>query len=159
MSSRLLSDLTPECEKRARLFLGKCAEKGLPVFVTCTARSYTEQVALYSQGRQPLEEVNTLRALAALYLLKSEEENIVVTWTLVSNHIVHLEDTDATNDKSRAFDIAFLKDGKLVYDIKVVAKKEDLDSWEKLGALGESCGLTWGGRWKKPDRPHFQYTG
>lgn len=31
--------------------------------------------------------------------------------------------------------------------------------WENVGALGESVGLEWGGRWKRPDRPHFQHTG
>jgi peptidoglycan L-alanyl-D-glutamate endopeptidase CwlK len=31
--------------------------------------------------------------------------------------------------------------------------------WEKVGNIGEDCGLEWGGRWKHPDRPHFQHTG
>lgn len=32
--------------------------------------------------------------------------------------------------------------------------------WEKLGKIGESCGLEWGGRWVGfVDKPHFQYTG
>lgn len=31
--------------------------------------------------------------------------------------------------------------------------------WERVGALGEKCGLEWGGRWKHPDIPHFQHTG
>lgn len=26
-----------------------------------------------------------------------------------------------------------------------------------LGPIGESCGLEWGGRWKTPDRPHYQF--
>ena len=31
--------------------------------------------------------------------------------------------------------------------------------WKKLGEIGKSCGLEWGGDWAKfPDRPHFQYT-
>ena len=30
--------------------------------------------------------------------------------------------------------------------------------WEHVGDLGESVGLEWGGRWKHPDRPHFQMT-
>lgn len=30
--------------------------------------------------------------------------------------------------------------------------------WEYIGELGELCGLDWGGRWKHPDRPHFQYS-
>lgn len=28
--------------------------------------------------------------------------------------------------------------------------------WGVIGPIGESVGLTWGGRWAKPDRPHFQ---
>ena len=28
--------------------------------------------------------------------------------------------------------------------------------WKKLGEIGEQLGLAWGGRWKKPDRPHFE---
>lgn len=28
--------------------------------------------------------------------------------------------------------------------------------WQVLGALGESCGLEWGGRWKQQDMAHFQ---
>lgn len=31
--------------------------------------------------------------------------------------------------------------------------------WEQVGTIGEDCGLEWGGRWKRPDRPHFQHTG
>ena len=30
--------------------------------------------------------------------------------------------------------------------------------WDTLGALGESLGLEWGGRWKQRDAPHFQVT-
>lgn len=32
----------------------------------------------------------------------------------------------------------------------------DLKKWKKAGEIGKSLGLTWGGDWKKPDRPHFQ---
>lgn len=54
----------------------------------------------------------------------------------------------------RAFDVAITnhpkdKDKKDLYD----------GPWEKVGDLGELCGLEWGGRWKHPDRPHFQHTG
>lgn len=29
--------------------------------------------------------------------------------------------------------------------------------WSRLGELGESNGLEWGGRWRRPDRPHLEY--
>ena len=31
--------------------------------------------------------------------------------------------------------------------------------WETVGDMGEALGLEWGGRWRHPDRPHFQHTG
>lgn len=34
--------------------------------------------------------------------------------------------------------------------------KPDSELWERLGALGESLGLVWGGRWTMRDCPHFE---
>lgn len=31
--------------------------------------------------------------------------------------------------------------------------------WKHIGEMGELLGFEWGGRWKKPDRPHLQWTG
>lgn len=31
--------------------------------------------------------------------------------------------------------------------------------WAKIGAIGKSVGLEWGGDWQKKDLPHFQLTG
>lgn len=31
--------------------------------------------------------------------------------------------------------------------------------WRKIGVLGETIGLRWGGRWSKPDLGHFEYLG
>jgi peptidoglycan L-alanyl-D-glutamate endopeptidase CwlK len=59
----------------------------------------------------------------------------VVTWTRNSRHI-----------GGNAFDIAFV--GRDPYP-------KNFD-WEILGKIGESCGLKWGGRWRRPDRPHFE---
>lgn len=37
--------------------------------------------------------------------------------------------------------------------------KDDLELWQRVGAIGESVGLEWAGRWKRfPEYPHFQYT-
>lgn len=30
------------------------------------------------------------------------------------------------------------------------------DAWTTIGQIGESMGLTWGGRWASPDEPHFE---
>jgi len=50
----------------------------------------------------------------------------------------------------RAFDICFL-------DSKGNAKWDG--PWDEVGEIGEACGLEWGGRWKKPDKPHFEDRG
>lgn len=40
------------------------------------------------------------------------------------------------------------------------ANQDGQDDWDQLGVIGETFGLGWGGRFKKPapvDKPHFQY--
>jgi len=37
--------------------------------------------------------------------------------------------------------------------------EEGLALWKKLGAIGQSVGLTWGGEWKSFDADHFQLKG
>lgn len=34
---------------------------------------------------------------------------------------------------------------------------EYADLWDRYGELGEQNGLTWGGNWNTPDRPHLEY--
>ncbi len=46
-----------------------------------------------------------------------------------------------------AIDVVFVKDGKAWWN----------GPWNALGAIGEGLGLTWGGRFKLVDRPHFEW--
>lgn len=46
-----------------------------------------------------------------------------------------------------AFDIGVFEGGRYL---------EESPLYEKVGILGESLGLEWGGRWKFKDAPHFQ---
>lgn len=49
-----------------------------------------------------------------------------------------------------AFDFCPVKNGK--------ADWKDLKAFDRIGAVGASLGLEWGGNWKGfKDRPHFQY--
>lgn len=63
----------------------------------------------------------------------------VVTWVVggYSNH-----------NYRRAFDIGVFVNGKYM---------REHPGYNKVGPLGESLGLAWGGRWRKPDRPHFEF--
>jgi peptidoglycan L-alanyl-D-glutamate endopeptidase CwlK len=129
---------------------------GITYLVTCTARTYQEQVALYAQGRQPLEEVNKMRSHAGLPPILAIENKKKVTWTLASKHIVNWEDADASNDKSRAFDIVIVKDGKPTWDIKADVNRNNTPDFKEAGVLGEAVGLVWGGRFSTPDYCHFE---
>lgn len=50
-----------------------------------------------------------------------------------------------------AFDVVPIVNGKAIWD--------NQGMWNKIGTLGKSLGLTWGGDWKSIiDKPHFEYT-
>ena len=50
-----------------------------------------------------------------------------------------------------AFDFVPVVNGKAVWD--------DDHLWEQCGAIGEECGMEWGGDWPRfPDKPHMQNT-
>ena len=52
-----------------------------------------------------------------------------------------------------AFDVAVLKNGKPTWP-------NNIKLWEQIGAIGKSVGpLRWGGDWRSPDYPHFEYRG
>ena len=55
-----------------------------------------------------------------------------------------------------AADVVPLRNGKPVWG----TSGPDGDLWNKIGLIGESCGLEWAGRWKGKLRElaHFQYT-
>ena len=66
---------------------------------------------------------------------------------------------------SLAFDVVPLRLGKPVWgtagngidDDPTDDDKDDLELWQRVGAIGESCGLDWAGRWKRfREFPHFE---
>ena len=113
---RDINELTPTAQKACRLFLKKCEEAGLNIFITETYRSQERQNELYAQGRT--------------------QPGKIVTWTLHSRHT-----------SRRAWDIAV--NGPILYDISVI---------ERAGEIGKQLGITWGGYWDTPDKPHFEVT-
>jgi len=156
MASRDIKDCTPSLQTKIKAFMVAVLRAGIPVIITCTARTVKEQRALYAQGRELLFDVNELRAMAGLPRITDEQNKYKVTWTLASKHIIDLDDSNPDNDLSRAFDIAIAPGGKPVWDLKVDANGDHLPDYEQAGKIGEACGLCWGGRFPKPDRPHFE---
>lgn len=70
-----------------------------------------------------------------LYAQGRTKPGIVVTWTLRSMHMERC-----------AWDISFKSTG---YD--------ELGKFYDAGRIADALGIEWGGNWKTPDRPHFQY--
>jgi len=157
MASRKIEDLTPELQKRYLDFAVKMEAAGIPFMVTCTARTVREQLALYAQGREKLDWVNTLRKRAGMALIGWEENTRKVTWTLQSKHLIDLDDNIPENDKARAFDIAITRlDGQPYWDLKADVNRNNIADYDEAGRIGESVGLRWGGRFPSPDRPHYE---
>ena len=154
--ARDLDLLTPYMKRKAKE-LGILAEKaGIPFIITRTGSTPLEQQTLYLQGRESVDEVNHWRAVCKWAPI-TESQNRKVTWTLNSKHIINTEDLNFYNDHSHAFDIA-LKLGRngVHWNVKTDVNDNEIPDYEELGRLGESIGLIWGGRFSKPDRPHFQ---
>lgn len=156
MASRNPEDLTPVLQQKFRLFEEQMKAAGIPFLLTCTARTVKEQIALYAQGREKLDEVNRLRKLADMLPLSWLDNQKKVTWTLASKHIIDLDDGIPENDLARAFDIAIVKDGRPCWDLKVNVNANEVPDYQEAGRIGEALGLRWGGRFRKPDFVHFE---
>lgn len=160
MSSRDINLLTPECKDKCLVMMEYAKEGGL-IFgihwiITCTARLAKEQIALYAQGREPLNLVNRYRKLAGLWPISAEENKRKVTWTLQSKHLIDLDDDVKENNLSRAFDIAVVKDKKAIWDLKVSVDDDAIPDYEELASYGKKAGLNCGFYWKKQDPPHYE---
>jgi len=156
MASRKVEDLTEKMQGLFYKFDEGMKAAGISYMITCTARTVQEQHALFLQGRQSLEVVNRARKQIGLSPITEEENRRPVTWTMQSKHIVNWEDSDPNNNKSRAFDIAIVSEGRPTWNLKVDVNKNLLPDYIEAGKIGKSVGLRWGGDFRKPDWPHFE---
>jgi peptidoglycan LD-endopeptidase CwlK len=123
MPNRDLNALSKACASKARAFFAACETAGLAVQVTCTRRTYGEQVILWAMGR-----------------------------TAPGPVVTYAKPGTSKHETGDAFDVVLLTNGRADWDTKGESGKR----WQQLGAIGEGVGLTWGGRFRHPDYPHFQ---
>jgi peptidoglycan L-alanyl-D-glutamate endopeptidase CwlK len=141
MSSRRLTDLDHDVYLLAERALLAWEARKLNVLIYCTYRSEEEQAALYAQGRASLNIVNKMRKDCGLYSI-SEKEN--------SRKVTNAKAGQSMHNKRRAFDCVPLIAGKPQW-----SKSSAI--WQEVGAIGESVGLEWAGRWRTfCEYPHFQ---
>jgi hypothetical protein len=106
-------------------------------------RTVRVQEAYYVQGRKPLSEVNALRKLAGLYLLRSEKDNYMITWTLKSKHIdgLAMDVLPVNGAGNPTWDLAHYR-----------------NAFEVIRGCGRGAGLVCGADWPSPqtDWPHYE---
>lgn len=73
--------------------------------------------------------------------------------TLPGNIVTWVRGGDSWHNWRRAFDVVPMRNGKCVWSTRGLDRK----IWLRVGELGGSVGLEWGGNWPRhPDFPHFQ---
>jgi hypothetical protein len=145
-SIRMLSELNSLAQPIFEGFL-LCLDKELGearYIVYEGIRSKLKQEAYFAQGRQGLGAVNALRKQVGLYLLTSEAQNYIITWTLKSKHIDGL-----------AMDITPVNGaGEPTWDLG-----HFWNTFVKIRDCGRNVGLVCGADWKPPDWPHYEIRG
>ena len=146
MVSRSVLDLDPDVRAMALEHERRCSLEGIDIEFTQTYRTPAEQQALWDQGRKtpgpPCAHDGISRPVGSC-----------------QRHPWGLTVTAAPPGYS-------FHEYRRAYDVGIKAHPADLTPrdwydgpWGHIGEIGEACGLDWGGRWKKPDRPHFDHHG
>ena len=143
MSARI-DDLEPSVVAAAMASLDSLGSANIPVVVTSTYRTPEEQIALYSQGRAPLDKVNALRAKAHLHFISDAENKYRVTNCDGVN-------TMSRHQSGRALDVVPAVNGNPVWPPKTDGR------WAQISMVFKHNGFKWGGDWVSfPDYPHFE---
>lgn len=88
-----------------------------------------------------------LRITSGYRSLEEQAELYAQGRTKPGSIVTNAKPGQSNHNHRRAIDVVDRKNG---YNI----------DWPTIGSLGESCGLSWGGRWRRfVDKPHFEYLG
>ena len=134
--TRDISALHPDLQPLCMEFMIRCKAENIPVFITETWRDTQRQRELWIKGRDSFGKII--------------KQSAVVTYSKpgTSKH----EFTITGKPASKAFDVGLKNaDGSADWD-------DTNPHWFRMGEIGEELGLTWGGHFKRPDKPHFQIT-
>lgn len=87
---------------------------------------------------------------------ESQNELYAQGRTKVGKKVTNAKGGQSFHNWRVAFDVVPLRFGKPVWG----TTGNDLELWQRVGAIGKSVGLEWAGDWKTfKEFPHFQYTG
>lgn len=137
------------------------ARLGINIIPIQVDRTAQYQLALYAQGREPLDKVNRLRKIVGQAPISEKENSRKVTWTLCSDHIIDLTDNDLNNNLSKAIDIGIIgADGKYYGSDKADVNEDNEKDYLQIGEIAKliAPNVDWGGDWiKKKDFPHYAH--
>lgn len=147
--SNKIEELEPELQGLALALLQNGARAGLLLRITQTRRTFAEQQEIYDEGRAlPGEPCHHFGEQQPRAVGTCKQHPLGATVTAAGPGW-------SWHNYGRAFDVC--ENDNTPYDAGRPGHLDDDNFWEKVGGLGESLGLEWGGRWKHPDRPHFEY--
>lgn len=141
----------------ARVAIAEWKRAGLDVLVTCTFRSAQEQAELYAAGRTKKSHVGVTAARPFGAILTRARPG-------QSSHNFRRDGFPA----SLALDVVPRRDGAaLVWGTKGNGidddpsddRTDDLELWQRVGAIGKAAGLRWFGDPDAPfhEFPHFEH--
>ena len=150
--STKLEDLKPSAQAAAYRALAALKASGVLCVVMCTLRTYAEQAALYAQGREQLNIVNSLRATAKLRPITEGENNIVTNCD--GKRISEGGKGRSPHQLGTALDVVPMVRGGPVWPATTDPR------WKEIAAAFKAQGFEWGGDWTDfPDFPHYQLKG
>lgn len=131
--STSLNDLLPVVKRKALEFQKKCKSQGIDIIFTCTYRTPLEQDMLFLRPYDGIDNDRDGRV---------DETDEKVT---------NAKAGESLHNWRCAFDIVPVVNGKAIWSNQSL--------WNKIGSIGQSIGLEWGGSWQNfKDMPHLQYT-
>ena len=125
--------LYPPLAGQLRDFESRLVAAKLPFYLYMGLRTFEDQDELYSQGRtKPGQIVTNARGGDSLH-----------NYGLAADYVL-----DGQPDKPGI---------QWSWDTKADFNADGRGDWMQMGEIAGSCGLEWGGRWKRfPDLPHVQ---
>lgn len=150
---RDINTLHPYLREKAEELKQRCLkELGLRVIITECLRTNEEQMALYSQGRDPLARTNELRKRVGWGPISAKQATFTVTKARTAS--------DSWHGYGLAFDVAITDASgkKIDWSENSDWNNNGVNDWAEVGLIGMEIGLEWGGNWTSIyDAPHFQY--
>lgn len=127
---RNVSQLHPELQKKVEQLKMLCQKNGITIGISECVRTVAEQDALYAKGRTMPGKIVTKA--------KGNTYSSMHQWGVAFDFYLKM---DVDGDGSTSDD----------------AFNNSTGLYDKVGKIGQSIGLEWGGSWKSiKDRPHFQ---